>query len=127
MGEEYPLKDITEKIIGAAFRVHNNLGGGFHEKVYENALMDELKIAGLHAEQQRQLTVLYGGKPVGDFFADILVERSVVLELKAVRMLEMSHEQQLLQYLKSSDMEVGLLINFGPSVQIRRKINTKNK
>ncbi|MFZ1977676.1 MAG: GxxExxY protein [Bacteroidota bacterium] len=123
MGEEYPLKEITEKIIGAAFKVHNNLGEGFHEKVYENALIEELKTAGLKAEQQKQLVVLYGGKPVGDFIADILVESSVLCELKAVKILEKSHEQQLLQYLRSSGLHVGLLINFGSSVQIRRKIN----
>jgi GxxExxY protein len=124
MGEEYPLKEITEKIIGAAFKVHNNLGEGFYEKVYENAFIKELKTTGLKTEQQRQLAVLYGGKPVGDFIADILVENSVLLELKAVKVLEKSHEQQLLQYLRTSGLHVGLLINFGSSVQVHRKINT---
>jgi GxxExxY protein len=70
--EEYPLSNLTEKIIGAAFQVHNRLGQGFQEKVYENALVEELRTNGLRVEQQKPLTVMYGGKPVGDFIADLL-------------------------------------------------------
>ncbi len=121
---EYPLSGLTEKIIGAAFRVHNRLGQGFLEKVYENALAEELRTLGLKIEQQKSLKVLYGGKPVGDFVADLLVEKSVLVELKAVKSIDQSHENQLLNYLKSSGIEVGLLINFAESVQIRRKIFT---
>jgi GxxExxY protein len=122
--EAYPLSNLTEKIIGAAFQVHNRLGQGFQEKVYENALVEELHAIGLFVDQQKPLTVLYGGKPVGDFIADLLVERRVIVELKANRTIDRSHENQLLNYLKSSGIEVGLLINFGESVQVRRKIFT---
>jgi GxxExxY protein len=125
--EEYPLSNLTEKIIGAAFQVHNRLGQGFQEKVYENALVEELRTNGLRVEQQKPLTVMYGGKPVGDFIADLLIEGSVLVELKANKTIDRSHENQLLNYLKSSGIEVGLLINFGESVQIRRKIFTSTK
>ncbi|MGD0590669.1 MAG: GxxExxY protein [Bacteroidota bacterium] len=125
--EEYPLSNLTEKIIGAAFQVHNRLGQGFQEKVYENALVEELRTNGLRVEQQKPLTVMYGGKPVGDFIADLLIEGSVLVELKANKAIDRSHENQLLNYLKSSGIEVGLLINFGESVQIRRKIFTPTK
>ncbi len=120
--QEYPLSTLTEKIIGAAFKVHNRIGAGFQEKVYENALAQELDSLGLRAEQQKPLEVMYGGKPVGDFVADILVEHCVLLELKATRSLDKTHEDQLVNYLKASGIEVGLLVNFGSSVQIRRKI-----
>ena len=125
--EEYPLSNLTEKIIGAAFQVHNRLGQGFQEKVYENALVEELRTNGLRIEQQKPLTVMYGGKPVGDFIGDLLIEGSVLVELKANKTIDRSHENQLLNYLKSSGIEVGLLINFGESVQIRRKIFTSTK
>jgi GxxExxY protein len=104
------------------FKVHNRLGSGFQEKICENALGQELSSIGLNTVQQKPLKVLYGGQPVGDFIADVLVEGQVLVELKANRALEKSHEDQLLNYLKSSGIEVGLLINFGSSVQIRRKI-----
>jgi GxxExxY protein len=120
--QDYPFSDLTERIIGAAFKVHNRIGAGFQEKVYENALAQELASMGLRAEQQKSLNVMYGGKPVGDFVADILVEHCILLELKATRSLEKTHEDQLINYLKASGIEVGLLVNFGSSVQIRRKI-----
>jgi GxxExxY protein len=125
--EEYPLSNLTEKIIGAAFQVHNRLGQGFQEKVYENALVEELRTNGLRVEQQKPLMVMYGGKPVGDFIADLLIEGNVLVELKANKTIDRSHENQLLNYLKSSGIEVRLLINFGESVQIRRKIFTSTK
>jgi GxxExxY protein len=120
----YPLSNLTEKIFGAAFQVHNRLGQSFQEKVYENALVEELKAIGLFVDQQKPKTVLYGGKPVGDFIADLLVERSVVVELKANRTIDRSHDNQLLNYLKSSGIEVGLLINLGESIQVKQKIFT---
>jgi GxxExxY protein len=123
--EEYPLSDLTEKIIGAAFKVHNQIGAGFQEKVYENALVHELNSIGLQVEQQKQLCVMYGGKPIGEFVADVLVERCVLLELKAKQSIDKAHEDQLVNYLKTSGIEVGLLVNFGSSVQIRRKIFTR--
>ncbi|MBI3586462.1 MAG: GxxExxY protein [Ignavibacteriales bacterium] len=123
--KDYPKKDLTEKIINAAFTVHNRLGAGFAEKIYENALVKELESKGLKAEQQKRLQVIYGGNPVGDFIVDLLVEESVVVELKAVRVLDKSFEDQLLNYLKTSGLEVGLLLNFGTSVQIKRKVVSK--
>lgn len=121
--QEYPKKEITEKIIKAAFAVHNRLGSGFVEKVYENALTKELRTMGLNVEQQKQLKVIYGGEPVGDFIVDLLVEQSVVVELKAVRVMEKTYEEKLLHYLKASNLPVGLLLNFGnSSVQIKRKV-----
>ena len=119
----YPKKDITEKIIRAAFTVHNKLGSGFVEKVYENALANELSATGLNVEQQKQMKVVYGGEPVGDFIVDLLVEKSIIVELKAVRVLHKSFEAKLLHYLKVSNLPVGLLLNFGSSsVQIKRKV-----
>jgi len=122
-GEDYPKKELTEKIIKAAFAVHNKLGSGFVEKMYENAMAKELRSMGLAVEQQKPLDVIYGGDPVGDFSVDLLVEESVVVELKAVRTLEKSYEDKLLHYLKASNLHVGLLLNFGnSSVQIKRKV-----
>ncbi|MGA7159447.1 MAG: GxxExxY protein [Bacteroidota bacterium] len=119
----YPKREITEKIIRAAFVVHNKLGSGFVEKVYENALAKELSTSGLTVEQQRQMKVVYGGEPVGDFIVDLLVEKSVIVELKAVHTMEQSFEDKLLHYLKASNLPVGLLLNFGSqSVQIKRKV-----
>lgn len=124
---EYPKKEITEKIIKAAFAVHSKLGSGFVEKVYENAMVKELRSMGLVVDQQKPLKVIFGGDPVGDFSVDLLVEKSVVVELKAIRVIERSYEDKLLHYLKASDLPVGLLLNFGSaSVQIKRKVNSKN-
>ena len=122
---DYPFKDITEKIIGAAFRVHNRLGSGFLEKVYENALAKELIDLGLKAEQQKPLEVNYGGKPIGNFSVDLLVEDNIVVELKAVHSLDKSFEKKLLHYLKVSGFPVGLLINFGKKVEVKRKVFTQ--
>ena len=113
---------LTEQIIGAAHKVHNGLGFGFLEKVYQNALMIELQQAGLSAEKEASVNVYYNGEVVGDYVADIIVERKVVLELKAVSKVVDKHEVQLVNYLKATGIEVGLLINFGHSVEIRRKV-----
>jgi GxxExxY protein len=125
--KSYPQKELTEKIIKAAFTVHNRLGPSFLEKVYENALTKELQSMGIKAEQQKQMTVNYGGESIGDFFVDMLVEDKVIVELKAVSTLEKSFEEKLLHYLKVSGVEVGLLINFGRSVQVKRKIYTRRE
>jgi GxxExxY protein len=119
-----PLRheNITENIIGAAYEVHNTLGTGFLEKVYENALAIELRHIGLRIEQQYPIRVSYKGEIVGDYTADIVVEDKVVVELKAVNTLDPIHEVQLVNYLKATGVEVGLLINFGKSVDVRRKI-----
>ncbi len=116
--------DITEKIIKAAYTVHNTLGFGFLEKVYQNALEIELRQMGLKRESQKPITVYYKDEVVGEYIADIVVEDSVILELKAVKELNEIHEVQLVNYLKATGLEIGLLINFGHSVKNKRKIFT---
>lgn len=119
--------DLTKRIIACAYKVHNSLGSGFLEKVYENAMMIELNEAGLQAEQQKNIPVYYSNQLVGDYFADIIVEDQVVLELKAVENLAKIHEVQLVNYLKGTGNEIGLLINFGTSVKVKRKYKNYNK
>jgi GxxExxY protein len=113
---------LTQKIIGAAYEVHNTLGTGFLEKVYENALAVELRRAGVRVEQQVPLAVTYRGELVGDYVADMVVDGKVIVEAKAVSALEAVHEVQLVNYLKATGLGVGLLINFGRSVEVRRKV-----
>ena len=121
---ETEINTITQKIIGCAYTVSNHLGNGFLEKVYENALAHELRKSGLRLEQQYPVQVWYDGIAVGEFFADILVEGTVLVELKAVRSLEDAHLAQCLNYLKGTGLAVCLLINFfQPKVQIRRIVN----
>jgi len=117
-------KEITERIIGCAFKVHRVLGSGFFEKVYENALFIELNKSGLHAQQQALVPVLYEGQKVGEYFADIMVEKKIVCELKANDSLSREHEVQLVNYLAATGLEIGLLINFGKSVVVKRKFRT---
>jgi GxxExxY protein len=112
---------LTETIIGCAFKVHNTLKAGFSEKVYENALRIELQKEGLRVRQQAPIQVYYEGELVGDYYADLWVEERVILELKAVQRLAVEHEVQLVNYLTATGTDVGLLINFGPSVAVRRK------
>jgi GxxExxY protein len=114
-------EDLTYKIRGAIFEVNRELGAGFLKKVYENALMIELKDRGLKAETQVPITVRYKNKNVGEYFADVVVENRVILELKAVESLEKIHEAQLLNYLRATEYKVGLLVNFThPKAVIRR-------
>ncbi len=113
--------DLTKQIIGAFYTVYNGLGYGFLEKVYENALALELRKSGFYVEQQKSMGVYYDGQLVGEYFADIVVDELVILELKAVREISDEHEAQLLNYLKATTMEVGLLFNFGPQAEFRRK------
>ncbi|TYO98342.1 GxxExxY protein [Geothermobacter ehrlichii] len=115
---------LTEQVIGCAYAVGRELGCGFLEKVYENALRIELEREGLRAEQQHPVQVCYRGQVVGDFVADLLVDGDLIVELKAVKQLEDVHLAQCLNYLKATGRPVGLLINFGQSkVQIRRVVN----
>ena len=114
--------DLTEKVIKAFYKVYAVLGYGFSEKVYENALVIELRKAGLFAEPQKKIQVYYEGELVGEYFADIIVNERVIIELKAVRALVEEHEAQLLNYLKASSIEVGLLLNFGPKSDVKRKV-----
>ncbi len=113
--------DITELIIKAFYTVYNTLGYGFQEKVYRNALVIELRKLGLEVIQEARIAVYYDGKLVGEYFADLLVAGTVLVELKAVRKLAEEHEAQLLNYLKATFYEVGLLLNFGPKPEIKRK------
>jgi len=113
--------DLTEIIIRCAFNVHNALGPGFLEQVYENALRIELVKQGLQVKQQAPIEVWYDGQVVGSYYADLLVENRVIVELKAVRSLTKAHEVQLVNYLTATGIDTGLLLNFGPSVEIRRK------
>jgi GxxExxY protein len=122
MGAEIVLKHacLTEKIIGVFYDVYNELGYGFLECVYEESLVIALQQAGLAANRQVPLPVWFRGHKVGEFRADLLVENSVLLELKSARSLEPVHEAQLLHYLKSTEVEVGMLLNFGARPQFRR-------
>jgi GxxExxY protein len=113
--------DLTRKIIGAFYQVYNTLGYGFSEKVYENSLAIELKKQSLEVQQQQPIVVHYEGVEVGEYFADLVVNGQVILELKATRQLLDEHEAQLLNYLKATTVEVGLLLNFGPKAEIKRK------
>lgn len=116
-------KELTEKIIGCAYQVYNKMGYGFLESVYEKCLLIELRKAGLVAEAQKEITVHYDGEVVGVFAADVLVENSIVLELKSIRRIAKSHEVQLVNYLVATGKDVGLLINFGDQkVEVKRKV-----
>jgi len=115
------VDDITKKIIGSAFRVHNTLGSGFLEKVYENALCIELREADFKVLQQHPVPVYYCNRMVGDYFADLLIDDQIVVEIKAVENLASIHEVQLVNYLAGTNLDTGLLINFGQSVEVKRK------
>ncbi len=115
-------KDLTGKIIKAFYNVYNKLGFGFLEKVYERAMVIELNDFGLHCEVQKPIDVYYKEKKIGDYFADIIVEEKVILELKAAETLIKEHEAQLLNYLKATNIEVGLLLNFGKEPKFKRMI-----
>ncbi|MFA5422667.1 MAG: GxxExxY protein [Phycisphaerae bacterium] len=118
----YKHSELTGQIIKAAQNVHNKLGYGFLEKVYHNALLIELPKYGLIAESEKPISVKYEDRIIGEYFADILVENKVILEIKAVKQLNPEHEAQLVNYLKATNIDVGLLLNFGPSLQVKRKI-----
>jgi len=117
-------KETTDKIIRAFYNVYNELGYGFLEKVYENALLVELAEMGLRCEKQKAVSVFYKEEKVGSYFADIIVEDLVILELKAAETLAEEHEFQLINYLKATEMQVGLLLNFGKRPQFKRKVLT---
>ncbi len=120
------IDPLTEQIIGLAMKVHRVLGSGFLESVYRKALLIELRKAGLRAEEEKRICVLYEGVSVGDFAADILVEDKVILELKAVESLGNAHEVQTVNYLTATGLDIGLLINFGSErLQFKRKFRQK--
>lgn len=114
--------ELTDRILSAFYKVHRTLGFGSHEKVYENALALELTQLGLMIARQPEIPVFYEGNAVGQYFADIVVQDVVLLELKSVRQLSSDHEAQLLNYLKATPIEVGLLLNFGPVAEVKRRV-----
>lgn len=119
------IDELTESVIGCAYRVHNELGCGFLEKVYENALRIELTRSGLNAKQQCPIPVLYQGEVVGEYYSDLMVDDRLIIELKAVQNLGKEHEVQLVNYLTATGIDDGLLINFGSSVEVKRKFRKR--
>jgi len=116
--------DITGKILEAFYKVYNTLGYGFLESVYEKAMLIELQKFGLFVERQKRIKVYYEGIQVGDYFADLIVNNCIIIELKAAENIHSEHEFQLLNYLKATEIEVGLLLNFGKRPEFKRKIFT---
>lgn len=116
-------RELTEKIIGCAYKVYNTMGFGFVESVYEKCLLIELRKAGLTAANQEAIEVRYDGEVVGEFLADVVVENTVILELKAIRRIVQAHEVQLVNYLVATGRPVGLILNFGEhKVEVKRKV-----
>jgi len=115
-------KNITDQIIKAFYNVYNKLGYGFLERVYENAMLIELNKIGLTCEKQKAIAVYYNEEVVGNYFADIIVNNCVIVELKACESIHEEHELQIINYLKATEMEVALLINFGKTPQVKRKM-----
>ena len=122
MNDDYKHSELTEQIIKTFFKVYNTLGYGFREKVYANALALEIRKFGKECVQEAAIQVYYDEKIVGEYSADLLVEEKVIVEIKATRELIEDHEAQLLNYLKATIYEVGLLLNFGAEPQIKRKV-----
>lgn len=122
MKENYKHAEITNKIIKAYFNVYNKLGFGFLEKVYEHAMMIELPKNGLECKSQYPISVNYDAQKIGEYYADILVNDLVIIELKAAENLCKEHEAQLINYLKATNLEVGILLNFGKEPQFKRKV-----
>jgi GxxExxY protein len=118
--EQFKHSGVTKKVIGVFYQVYNELGSGFLESVYENSLAIALKDAGLDARQQINIPVSFRGTLVGSFCADMLVNDVVLLELKVARSIEQAHIGQLMNYLKATAIEVGMVLNFGPKPEFRR-------
>jgi len=119
--QDFKHTELTKKIIEIFYRVYNTLGYGFLEKVYENAMMIEFKKNHTPAIPQFAIKVLYEGELAGEYYADIMVDNKVIVEIKAGKRLMEENEAQLLNYLKATDIEVGLLLNFGPKPEVKRK------
>lgn len=127
MNSDYKHSDITDRIIQAYYKVYNTLGYGFLEKVYENSMIIELKKVGLSVESQKKILVYYDQTEVGEYFADLVVDNKVIVELKAAKLLMKEHLYQLINYLKASEIEVGLLLNFGRIPEFKRKVYSNKK
>ena len=120
MNADLKHSELTEKLINTYYTLYNELGYGFLESIYQKAFALMLRERGISFSEQHPIRVTFHGAALGDFFADLLVESAVLVELKAMRDLEQAHERQLLNYLRATDIEVGLLFNFGPRPQFRR-------
>jgi len=120
--ENPKYKSLTEKIIGVFYEVYNKLGYGFLEKGYEHAMVLECEKEGIPVVSQAPIRVAYDGKVIGENFADLLVDGKVIVEIKALNGLAPEHEAQVLNYLKATNIELGLLLNFGPKPQVKRKV-----
>ena len=118
----FKSQEITEKIIGVFYDVYNEVGYGFLESVYEKCLLVALRESGLAAEQQVTIPFFFRGHPLADFSADLLIDRKVLVEIKTCRTLDRTHEAQLLNYLRATEVEIGLMLNFGERPQVRRLI-----
>ncbi len=123
---KFPHQELTKTIIGIYYDVYNEMGHGFLEKVYQNSMIVELQSRGLKVESQKKINVYYKQVVVGEYIPDIIVNNSVIVELKCVEYINESHQAQLLNYLKSTECEVGLLLNFGNDPQFVRKIYTND-
>lgn len=119
--------EISENIIKCFYKVYNELGYGFLEKVYENAMILELEALGFDIKQQENIKVYYNSKQVGDYFADLIINNLVIVELKFTESICKEHEFQLINYLKATRIELGLLLNFGKKPEFRRKIYSNSK
>jgi GxxExxY protein len=120
-------RELTEQILSAFYQVYNSLGAGFLEKVYENALLLELEGRGLAVKQQTPIKVYYASKVVGEYFADLVVENKVLLELKAGDTIHQAHLSQLNNYLRARRIEVGLILNFGTKPEFKRRVFTNDR
>ena len=120
--EDIKYKELTDKIIKIFYRVYNKLGYGFLERIYENAMMIEFKRESIPAVSQSAIKVFYEDEIIGEYFDDILVDDKVIVEIKAAKYLVVENEAQLLNYLKATNIEVGLLLNFGPKPEVKRKV-----
>jgi GxxExxY protein len=125
--EDRLYSELTDAIICCFYNVYNKLGYGFLEKVYENALAIEMNRYGIASIAQAPISVYYEGYTVGEYFCDLLADGKVIIEIKATRSLLPEHEAQLLNYLKATDIEVGLLLNFGPNPEVKRKAFSNNR
>jgi len=120
-------KRLSDAILKIYYEVYNTLGYGFLEKVYQNAMCLELKNQGYNVEAQKQIKVYYKGIVVGEYYADLIIDETIILELKACECLMDAHKAQLINYLKATDIEVGLLLNFGETPEFKRFIYTNNR
>lgn len=124
---EFIHKELTDKVLKTFYDVYNVLGYGFLEKVYQNSMFLELKSRGFYTEAQKQIKFYFKGVEVGEYYADLVVNQTLILELKAHESLLEAHEMQLLNYLRGTDIEVGLLLNFGEKPEFRRKVFSNNR